>query len=106
MACDLPPLNVNEHLFTSYRHAGDIIENWQADYNARRPHTSLNGLTPVEFATRSAPDHKEIPLTYRRGQKGVHGTSYNQSEGRCHPTRTAHPLMPSELLGECPAPWC
>ena len=29
-----------------------------------RPHTSLYGLTPMDFATRSAPDHKGIPLTY------------------------------------------
>ena len=28
---------LNEHLFTSYRHAREIIENWRADYNARRP---------------------------------------------------------------------
>ena len=56
---------LNEHLFTSYRHARVIIENWRADYDARRPHTSLNGLTPVEFATRSGADHKEIQLTYK-----------------------------------------
>ncbi len=29
-----------------------IIEAWQADYNANRPHTSLHGLTPNEFAAR------------------------------------------------------
>ena len=32
-------------LFTSYRHAPEIIEDWRPDYNATRPHTSLNGLT-------------------------------------------------------------
>ena len=37
---------LNEHLFTSYRHAREIIEDWRTDYNARRPHTSLYGLTP------------------------------------------------------------
>ena len=51
----------NEHLFTSYRPAGEIIENRRADYNARRPHTSLVGLPPVEFATPSGADHKGIP---------------------------------------------
>ena len=56
---------LNEPLFTGYRHAREIIEDWRTDYNARRPHTSLNGLTPVEFATRTAPDHKEIRLTCR-----------------------------------------
>jgi putative transposase len=44
---------LNEHLFTSYRHAREIIENWRMDYNLNRPHTSLDGLTPHEFATRS-----------------------------------------------------
>ena len=55
---------LNEHLFTSYRHAQKIIEDWRTDYNARRPHISPYGLTPMEFATRSAPGHKEIPPTY------------------------------------------
>lgn len=44
---------LNEHLFNSYRHARKIIEEWRIDYNLNRPHTSLNGLTPHEFATRS-----------------------------------------------------
>ncbi|HEC90957.1 MAG TPA: hypothetical protein ENI55_04755, partial [Alphaproteobacteria bacterium] len=26
---------------------------WRADYNTTRPHSSLDGLTPIEFATRS-----------------------------------------------------
>jgi len=26
---------------------------WRDDYNGRRPHTSLCGLTPAEFASRS-----------------------------------------------------
>jgi putative transposase len=47
---------LNEHLFASYRHAREIIENWRNDYNLNRPHTSLNGLTPYEFATRSRLD--------------------------------------------------
>lgn len=48
---------LNEHLFRSYRHARQIIEEWRVDYNLNRPHTSLNGLTPNEFATRSRMDH-------------------------------------------------
>jgi len=43
---------LNEHLFSSYRQAQQIIEEWRIDYNQNRPHTSLNGLTPIEFATR------------------------------------------------------
>lgn len=48
---------LNEHLFRSYRHAQEIIEEWRNDYNLNRPHTSLDGLTPDEFAARSAMDH-------------------------------------------------
>ena len=56
---------LNEHLVTRYRHARESTDDRRADYNARRPRTSLDGLTPTEFATQSAPDHNEIPLTYR-----------------------------------------
>ncbi len=48
---------LNEHLFVSYRHAREIIEGWRIDYNLNRPHTSLKGLTPDEFATWSRQDH-------------------------------------------------
>lgn len=48
---------LNEHLFTSYRHARDLIEDWRIDYNLTRPHSSLGGLTPNQFATRSTTDH-------------------------------------------------
>jgi putative transposase len=47
---------LNEHLFHGLRGAREIVEDWRADYNAARPHTSLGGLTPTEFATRSKPD--------------------------------------------------
>jgi len=30
--------------------AREIIEAWRIDYNHARPHTSLQGLTPAEFA--------------------------------------------------------
>lgn len=48
---------LNEHLFRSYRHAREIIEDWRIDYKLNRPHTSLNGLAPNEIATRSRIDH-------------------------------------------------
>lgn len=50
---------LNEHLFNSYSHARKVIEDWRTDYNTERPHTSLNGLTPNEFATRSKQDHNQ-----------------------------------------------
>ena len=50
---------LNEHLFTSYAHARRIINEWRYDYNNQRPHSSLEGLTPNEFATRSRQDQNE-----------------------------------------------
>lgn len=44
---------LNEHLFASYRHAREIISAWREDYNQHRPHTSLDGLTPSEYAIRA-----------------------------------------------------
>ena len=40
---------LNEHLFSSLRHARHLIAAWRDDYNHHRPHTSLDGLTPREF---------------------------------------------------------
>jgi putative transposase len=48
---------LNERLFHGYRHARECIEEWRTDYNLNRPHTSLGGLTPNEFATQSREDH-------------------------------------------------
>jgi putative transposase len=50
---------LNEHLFRGMAAARRIIEEWRIDYNEHRPHTSLRGLTPNAFATRSRSDHKE-----------------------------------------------
>ncbi len=41
---------LNENWFTSLHHARRIIEEWRIDYNEGRPHTSLGGLTPKEYA--------------------------------------------------------
>jgi len=67
---------LNEHLFTNLGHARRIIEAWRIDYNSQRPHTSLNGLTPNEFADQRAEalPHLEgsalrpVDLTARKGQ--------------------------------------
>jgi putative transposase len=48
---------LNAHLLTSCAHARQVIADWRNDYNNHRPHTSLDGLTPNEFATRSRTDH-------------------------------------------------
>jgi putative transposase len=53
---------LNEHLFTNLSEARRIIEAWRIDYNTRRPHTSLNGLTPAEFAASPNQGHNQNRL--------------------------------------------
>lgn len=45
---------LSENWFVSLEEARRIIEDWREDYNQVRPHSSLNDLTPEEFATRNA----------------------------------------------------
>ena len=45
---------LNDNWFMSLRHARDVIEAWRLDYNDVRPHSSLAGLTPREFAATKA----------------------------------------------------
>jgi len=40
---------LNEHAFPTIFHARSAIAAWRLDYNLRRPHTALDGLTPAEF---------------------------------------------------------
>lgn len=41
---------LNTNWFLSIQEAGLIIERWRREYNEERPHSSLAGLTPREFA--------------------------------------------------------
>ncbi len=41
---------LNTNWFITLKHARDIIEEWRKDYNEVRPHSSLKGATPKEYA--------------------------------------------------------
>ena len=41
---------LNENWFQSLGEARDVIESWREDYNDVRPHRSLGGRTPSEYA--------------------------------------------------------
>jgi len=41
---------LNEHWFQSLADARSKIAAWRVDYNQNRPHSSLEDLTPAEFA--------------------------------------------------------
>jgi transposase InsO family protein len=44
------------------KEARQIIEEWRIDYNTTSPHSSLNGLTPSEFAARPDQGHTGLSL--------------------------------------------
>jgi len=41
---------LNTNWFLSVKHAREVIEEWRRDYNEVRPHSSLKGSTPKEYA--------------------------------------------------------
>lgn len=41
---------LNQHWFRNIPEAKELIEGWRLDYNQVRPHSSLDNLTPEEFA--------------------------------------------------------
>ncbi len=41
---------LNTNWFMNLKHARDIIKDWRIDYNQIRPHSSLKGRTPMEYA--------------------------------------------------------
>jgi putative transposase len=45
---------LNENWFMNLKHARDIIEDWRKDYNEVRPHSSLKGRAPMEYAEMAA----------------------------------------------------
>jgi len=46
---------LNENWFLSMEDAREKVEEWRTDYNTERPHSSLNNLTPEEFALENVP---------------------------------------------------
>ena len=48
-------LNINE--FGSLTEARVVIEDWRTEYNTWRPHSSLGGLTPAEYAAQCTHQH-------------------------------------------------
>jgi putative transposase len=40
---------LNTNWFYGLEHAREVVNDWIEDYNERRPHSSLDGLTPAEY---------------------------------------------------------
>lgn len=41
---------LNQNWFQNVAHARELIERWRLEYNKERPHSSLNNMTPEEYA--------------------------------------------------------
>jgi putative transposase len=52
---------LNEHWFVSVADAQTTIETWRVDYNTVRPHSSLDGATPHQFARIAAGARRLTP---------------------------------------------
>ena len=52
---------LNEHWFVSLVDAKAVIEAWRVDYNAVRPHSSLAGRTPTQFAAMTEGARRLLP---------------------------------------------
>ncbi|MBM4014037.1 MAG: transposase family protein [Planctomycetes bacterium] len=75
---------LNEEHFADVPDARRKIEAWRVNYNGARPHTSLNGLTPEEFATRAARAGACPPEQGKRRPKTRPGMSQNRWAEKRH----------------------
>jgi putative transposase len=41
---------LDRYLFDNHRQSQELLDWWRSEYNCRRPHSSLDYLTPEEFA--------------------------------------------------------
>ena len=49
---------LDEHYFSTLPEARTVIEDWRIEFNTFRPHRTLKGLTPEEFAQQQKPTPK------------------------------------------------
>lgn len=54
---------LNENWFVSLEDVRRTIEEWRIDYNENRPHSSLGGLTPREFAEKATREDSQFSRT-------------------------------------------
>jgi Integrase core domain len=90
---------LNEHLFANLKDARAIIEEWRTDYNTNRPHSSLKGRTPTEFAARPQAGAKlEQTLLINEGKLGSRSAITRPNVGRRasepRPCRGANSIEP------------
>lgn len=75
---------LNEHLFDRLGDARRIIEAWRIDYNEMRPHTSLGGLPPADYARRLRSTTRPASPELRNGSAQPALTTHVQPERKAN----------------------
>ncbi len=75
---------LNEHLFDRLDDARLIIEAWRIDYNETRPHTSLGGLPPADYARRLRSTTRPASPELRNGSAQPALTTNTQPERKAN----------------------
>lgn len=72
---------LNEHWFTRMAEARQITEAWRVDYNECRPHSSLGGRSPAEFATQAATSLRATPFAASQLEPSSNANPTTQTNG-------------------------
>lgn len=78
---------LNMHLFTDGRHAQEVVEAWRNEYNEQRPHSSLNYMTPAEFAAHCRNSGRPT-ASLRSGNAPAPGQEHKPEENPLTPVGT------------------
>ncbi|MFO7947517.1 MAG: transposase, partial [Armatimonadota bacterium] len=71
---------LNCELFADLRDAQTVIEAWREEYNTHRPHSSLDYLTPEEFAQQCAEGDREARRCMGSGRATPSLHPYSETE--------------------------
>ncbi|MCP4638914.1 MAG: transposase [bacterium] len=79
---------LNMRVFTDGRHAQNVIEHWRNEYDELRPHSSLNYMTPAEFAAHCRNSGRPIPPGRDSGNAEVPEVEQQTEAGTLTPVGT------------------
>jgi putative transposase len=75
---------LNETLFSSLDHAGELLANWLYDYNTVRPHSGIGNLPPATYAKLNASDMQRdgaLELSWGSAPRPAASPSHTGSNG-------------------------
>jgi transposase InsO family protein len=81
---------LNAELFADLREAKVLAAAWQNEYNHRRPHSSLDYLTPAAFAAKGAPSVTEASVR-KHEEETLGALPLDPGQGQCPWTPASSP---------------